>query len=307
MFARSGGLDALLERPRPTTLQQFIEEPCLFLAKKLYKWRRIVNSEPIKPITVVCISDTHNNRPSDIPAGEILIHAGDMTQEGTPKEIQTCLDWIDSLPHSYKIVIAGNHDLLLDDTGTYGTLQPHATDLTATTSINWGKIIFLNSESTTLSCANGRQLKVYGSPLTPRNGNWAFQYPRTLDVWRNKVPADTDILITHGPPKGHLDAGYLGCKYLLDEVWRTKPRLHVFGHVHDGHGREWIQFDRLQRAYGTIVIAGGGLWNLGNVLFEFLVAAFFTPVKESRALFVNAAMVGGFRDDERRRPVVVHV
>ncbi|KAF2257361.1 Metallo-dependent phosphatase [Trematosphaeria pertusa] len=299
MFGRSSGLDALLERPRPSTLQQFIREPCIFLVTKLYKWRRTMGFEPINPIAVVCISDTHNSQPSDIPAGEILIHAGDITQTGTLKEIHASLDWLNSLPHPFKVLIAGNHDILLDHT------QPHA-DPAARASINWGNIIYLDSESTTISCANGRRLKIYGSPLTPRHGNWAFQYPRNQDVWQTKIPADTDILITHGPPKGHLDAGHLGCKYLLDEVWRKKPRLHVFGHVHDGYGVDWVQFDGLQRAYENAVIAGGGLWNLGRVLFEFIVAH-FTPGKESKALFVNPTIVGGLRDEQRRRPITVYV
>ncbi|KAF1846499.1 Metallo-dependent phosphatase [Cucurbitaria berberidis CBS 394.84] len=299
MSGKSGGLSVLLERPRPSTLQQFIKEPCIFLAKKLYKWRWIIGFDPIKPIAIVCISDTHNSQPSDIPPGEVLIHAGDITQTGTLKEIQTSLDWINSLPHPHKVLIAGNHDILLDHT------DPRA-DPVANASINWGNITYLDSESTTISCTNGRELKIYGSPLTPRHGNWAFQYPRNQNVWHHKIPAGTDILITHGPPKGHLDAGYFGCKHLLDEVWRAKPRLHVFGHVHDGHGMEWIQFDGLQRAYENIVIAGGGLWNLSRVVFEFL-RAHSTPIKESRVLFVNPAIAGGLRDEQRRPPITVHV
>ncbi|KAJ4376238.1 hypothetical protein N0V83_001521 [Neocucurbitaria cava] len=299
MLGTSEGLDALLERRPPSKLQQFVKEPCVFLASQLYRSRRVVCFEPIKPIAVVCLSDTHNSQ-SYIPAGEILIHAGDITQAGTLKEIQTSLDWLNSLPHSNKIIIAGNHDILLDPN------QLHSGPAACASSINWGNIIYLNSNSTTVTCENGRQLKIYGSPLTPRHGNWAFQYPRDQDVWRSEIPADTDILITHGPPKGHLDAGHLGCKYLLDEIWRKKPRLHVFGHVHDGYGIEWVQFDKLQRAYENIIDAGGGLWGLAGVLFEFL-AAYLSTAKESRALMVNPAIVGGLRDEQRRRPIVVHV
>ncbi|CAO2657053.1 Nn.00g058560.m01.CDS01 [Neocucurbitaria sp. VM-36] len=176
MFGTSGGLDALPERPRPSKLQQFVKEPCVFLASQLYRWRRVVCLEPIKPIAVVCLSNSHNSQPSDIPAGEILIHAGDITQAGTLKEIQTSLDWLNSLPHSNKIIIAGNHDIHLDHN------QLHSGPA-ASASINWGKIIYLDSNSTTVTCENGRQLKIYSSPLTPRHGNWAFQYPRDQDVW----------------------------------------------------------------------------------------------------------------------------
>jgi predicted phosphodiesterase len=299
MWGQNDGLRAVLKRPQPSTWQQFIEGPCLFLAKKLYEWHRITPFESINPITVVCTSDTHNNLPLDIPTGEILIHAGDMTQNGTLEEIQSSLDWLNSLPHPHKIVIAGNHDVLLDDNGPHG-------DPVAKASLNWGNIIYLDSKSTTVSCANGRRLNLYGSPLTPKQGNWAFQYPRNKDIWQSKIPADTDILITHGPPKCHLDVGLSGCKSLLDEIWRKKPRLHVFGHIHAGYGVEWIQFDGLQRAYEDTVIASEGLWNLGRVLVGFLLA-YLAPMKESRALFVNPAMVGGHRDDQRRRPITVHI
>ena len=47
-----------------------------------------------------------------------------------------------------------------------------------------------------------RMLNVYGSPWTPQYGISAFQYPREQDVWSNRIPALTDILITHGPPSG---------------------------------------------------------------------------------------------------------
>ncbi|KAG9191862.1 hypothetical protein G6011_10596 [Alternaria panax] len=65
-------------------------------------------------VKLVCISDTHNEQPHDIPLGDILIHAGDMTVNGSFKEIQDQLDWLSALPHQHKTVIAGNHDLLLD-------------------------------------------------------------------------------------------------------------------------------------------------------------------------------------------------
>jgi 3',5'-cyclic AMP phosphodiesterase CpdA len=293
MLRGGGGLDAILKRPRPSVWQQFIREPCVFLATKIYNWRRVSNFEPTKPITVVCVSDTHNSQPN-IPPAEILIHAGDLTQSGTQGEIQKGLDWLNSLPHPFKILVAGNHDILLDEN------QP------GRASLKWGSVIYLENEATTISCRNGRCLKIYGSPLSPRHGNWPFQYPRDEDVWHGKVPEDTDILITHGPPKGHLDTGYLGCRFLLDEIWRKKPRLHVFGHVHEGYGLEWVQFNGLQSAYESTVVARGGLLNLGRVLLEFLFAR-LNPVEEAKTLLVNPAMVGGLRDEQRRQPIMVQI
>ncbi|KAF2021800.1 Metallo-dependent phosphatase [Aaosphaeria arxii CBS 175.79] len=300
MFGQNYGLDALLKRPQPSRWQQFIKEPCLYLATLMYRCRQVINIDPINPITIVNISDTHNYQPPDVPHGEILIHAGDLTQNGTYEEVQTTIDWLQTLPHPHKIVVAGNHDTFLDHS------KRPANMVASSASIQWGNIVYLDSESTTISCENGRELKIYGCPLTPRHGNWAFQYPRTRDTWHSTVPTDTDILITHGPPKGHLDLNTLGCQFLLDELWRTKPMLHVFGHVHAGHGTEHIQFDGLQKAYENTVADRGGIRNLGHVLVEF-VLNYFTPRKESTALLVNAAMIGGLRDEYRRRPIVVHI
>src|ERR1700691_4090932 len=64
-------------------------------------------------IRLVCISDTHNAQPS-VPSGDVLIHAGDLTQNGTTEELQAAVSWIASLPHPIKVVVAGNHDKALD-------------------------------------------------------------------------------------------------------------------------------------------------------------------------------------------------
>ncbi|KAL8945464.1 MAG: hypothetical protein Q9183_008083, partial [Haloplaca sp. 2 TL-2023] len=64
-------------------------------------------------ITVVCISDTHGTQPA-LPAGDLLLHAGDLTKWGTFSELQAQLTWLAQQPHKHKVVIAGNHDLLLD-------------------------------------------------------------------------------------------------------------------------------------------------------------------------------------------------
>ena len=70
------------------------------------------NSLP--PIRIICISDTHNAIPS-LPPGDIMIHAGDLTTHGTLAEVQAQLQWLSSQAHTHKIVIAGNHDTLLDE------------------------------------------------------------------------------------------------------------------------------------------------------------------------------------------------
>ncbi|KAL2128395.1 hypothetical protein VTI74DRAFT_9251 [Chaetomium olivicolor] len=143
----------------------------------------------------------------------------------------------------------------------------------------------------TTICPNGRQLRVYGSPRSPCHGNWAFQYPNGADVWAGTVPRDIDILVTHRPPRGHLDLLRLGCEHLLRELWRVRPRLHVFGHVHEGAETEWLQLDKLQDAYEQTVVAGGGLSNLVRTAKEPFRSLFF-PATEARWLLVGCISGG---------------
>jgi hypothetical protein len=88
-------------------------------------------------------------------------------------------------------------------------------------------------------------LKIWGSPYQPEFCGWAYQYPRGTDRWRI-IPEGLDILITHGPPLNILDETRryndmhwkenVGCYDLAAEVRAKKPRLHIFGHIHDAYG-----------------------------------------------------------------------
>lgn len=296
-------LDDLLHRSRPSVWTTIWQSPIvLSLAYLLYVQRQ--TKSPIhteNAVSVVCVSDTHNTQPP-LPYADILIQAGDLTQSGSFAEIQKTLDWIKEQPHSHKIVVAGNHDILLDKAcddrarGTEGSAERHR--------LSWGNIIYLQDSSTEVVCGNGRKLHVYGSPLSCRHGNWAFQYPRSQSqrVWGGKVPENTDILVTHGPPRAHLDLLNLGCDGLLTELWRVRPALHVFGHVHEGYGSEHLVFDDLQRSFERIVIARGGVWDLLYMIWAALKAWLAGP-SGTQTILVNAAAVGGLRDDERRKAI----
>lgn len=74
----------------------------------------------------------------------------------------------------------------------------------------------------TITCANDRRLKIYGSPLSPRHGNWAFQY-RNQDDWSGAVLENIDILVTHGPPFGHLDLMRLGLRPFTESIMAYTP------------------------------------------------------------------------------------
>ena len=101
----------------------------------------------------------------------------------------------------------------------------------------------------------------------------------------------------------------IGCDGLLEEVWRVKPRLHVFGHVHWGHGREAIYFDECQKRYERISsrLKGGPLRDLvaftgwrdywmmllhgvHSILWKWLMLG---PGSNNAGLMVNAALVRG--------------
>ena len=150
------------------------------------------------------------------------------------------LDWLDKQTHQHWIVIAGksspiidysfisltaiiegNHDLLLNkvfaDTypQRFGVRPGHVHP-----DLNWGSIIYLQDKVTTVGFPSGRQLQIYGSPRTAQSGHWAFQYPETRDIFAGAIPSGTDIFVTHGPPKYHLDTfdgRARGCPHLLRE------------------------------------------------------------------------------------------
>ena len=181
--------------------------------------------------------------------GDVLIHAGDLANQGTAVEIQDQVDWIVSLPHHHKILIAGNHD------GFFDVRSRRASDVQK--SIDFQGIHYLQHSSVTLVFpqAKGRQLTLYGAPQIPACGGdeFAFQYPKEHDAWTGTIPREIDILVTHSPPRHHLDLPHaIGCQYLLKEVWKIRPKVHVFGHVHAGYGRENVFWDEGQQAYERV-------------------------------------------------------
>ena len=63
-----------------------------------------------KSVRFVCISDNHG-RTFPVPDGDVLLHAGDLTELGRIEEMECVAEWIYSLPHPVKILIGGNHDV----------------------------------------------------------------------------------------------------------------------------------------------------------------------------------------------------
>lgn len=302
MFGGSkGSLDSILHRPQPSWFQLFLASPFRTLAKTLYSYRYWSSPSKVEhAITVVCISDTHNRFP-EIPAGDLLVHAGDLSQGGTRQEIQRTLDWLNDLPHQFKVVIAGNHELLLDPQKGFADEER--------TSLNWHDLIYLQDSGKSIRFKGGRVLDLYGSPWTRKHGNWAFEYLRGVDRWTKTVPESTDILLTHMPPFAHLDLDGLGDEHLLREVRRVRPRLHVFGHIHAGYGKDELHYDSFEAVYEAIMRRQAGLWGVLELLCWLLWATLWRGKveRQSHTVLVNAATVGGLRDTDLRAPIVVHI
>lgn len=192
---------------------------------------------------LVCISDTHSMHtkiPGGVPPGDVLIHAGDFTGRNNKIAVGEFLEWLASLPHPHKILIAGNHD---------GVLEAEPDWSAAALAEICPAVHYL--------CDTGCEIdgvKFFGQPWTPEFLNWHFMVPRgepAANKWA-LIPSDTDVLITHGPPHGILDQCpewhpkmprdrrpliSVGCEELGLAVNRLQPRVHVFGHIHEGHGR----------------------------------------------------------------------
>ncbi|KAF1982606.1 phosphoric ester hydrolase [Aulographum hederae CBS 113979] len=266
------------------------------------------------PITLVCLSDTHNTRPQ-LPPGDILLHAGDFSQSGSFHEIQAQLTWLSSQPHKYKVAVAGNHDLLLDP--QFVDRFPERIferDGTARADLDWGVVIYLCDSAVTLDFDSGRKLKIWGSPWTQQFGNWAFQYPPIRDVWTNKIPGDTDVFLTHGPPLDVLDHGGKGNWYLLREIRRARPKAVVFGHVHAGFGKQEKLLDAATVLYEDLSTGRGSSFSLVPLTWHVVVAKVTAWFLSSSALgrnqptmFVNAAVVGGRKNSSMRPAQVVEL
>ena len=176
-------------------------------------------------IKFVCIADTHNMHDEiDIPDGDVLLVAGDFTMKGRPREIRKFNLFLESLPHEYKVLIAGNHDFLFER-------EPQKAQALLT------NCIYLEDSSINIS-----KIKIYGTPWQPWFMDWAFNLPRgniIKEKW-DMIPKDTDILITHGPPYSICDktihGNPEGCVDLLNAVRRLKPKYHIFGHIHEAYG-----------------------------------------------------------------------
>ena len=167
--------------------------------------------------SIFAFSDTHGyHQRLIIPEGtEILICAGDVTSGFSSSELTQFLIWYSSLPAKLKIFVAGNHEIIFNSfIEKAKSLIPNDIVLLENSGIMYKDISFYSVAARSML----------------RN-----------DI---TIPENTDFFITHGPVEGVLD-NEQGCPLLRKAVFRSKPKYHIFGHVH-GFGSQMEEINNIR-------------------------------------------------------------
>lgn len=189
---------------------------------------------------ITFISDTHNIHDQvtkDLPGGDLIICAGDVTLDGYLQEMKNFCEWFDGLRnYDHKIWIGGNHEFCLQD------FPSKASEYYT----SYKDIHYLQDDWLYVGEEYEDLVKVYGSPWQVAFFNYAFNLPKGSEQLKEKwdaIPGDTDILVTHGPALGMQDFNpfspeprHIGCELLIERIKVVKPKIHVCGHIHPGYG-----------------------------------------------------------------------
>ncbi|KAL6060384.1 putative phosphoesterase [Balamuthia mandrillaris] len=188
----------------------------------------------------VCISDTHSkHRQLDLPEADVLIHCGDFSLSCKEEELLDFTEWIAELPFAHKIVIAGNHDVMMDTVFyEHHWWRYHRQKVEHHIQLKQRLEEVCTYLEHKLYQVNG--INIFGSPWVPYYHDWAFMLDDEATLaegWR-MIPPTVDVLVTHGPPRGIRDGPMTaGCIPLAEAVLkRIKPAVHCFGHIHAGYG-----------------------------------------------------------------------
>jgi len=178
-----------------------------------------------------CISDLHGYEP-ELEGGDLLIVAGDLTARDTPAEHLNFIEWLKNQNYKKKIVIAGNHD---------GFIQKLKSSY-----FHYTQTLVDGMEYLCDSGCEFEGLKIWGTPWS----NWFHGINPHCKAFTGSendlakkyalIPDDTDILISHGPSFGNLDITKRGESVGSLSLWlkllQFRPKLHVFGHIHEAYG-----------------------------------------------------------------------
>jgi len=188
-----------------------------------------------KPIglRLVILSDTHGcHRKLNVPHGDVLIHAGDMTRMGYFEDASDFNTWLGEQPHAHKVAILGNHECNAE-------WHKRAHEI-------FSNAILLRDTTVTLKHKEA-VLTLHGTnfawPMRSRNPNY------------DAISDGVDILLAHGPAQGYVDGGK-GCPELLRLAKRLRPRLVVGGHNHFAHGVERGRHDLARTTFVNAANAG---------------------------------------------------
>lgn len=208
---------------------------------------------------IVSISDTHSDHRSlVIPECDVLIHSGDTVTNFDIDDVASgksmvkfrdFLDWFAEQPARYKMFIGGNHDFGLS-IESYGFRKSYEEAI-------GDDIIYLRDSEFVVD-----GVKFYGTPFQPYFCGMAFNIKEHAgrEAKMNLIPDDTNVLLTHMPPKGIMDRVfgmhekkwiYCGCGALTKRLPELKQlKIHAFGHVHSTRGAKSI----------------GGVWHVNSAI-----------------------------------------
>ena len=273
------------------------------------------------------ISDTHSFQFEDhtasslplslpLPKADVVLHRGDLTHCGGASSYKKALKMLGAFDAELKLVIAGNHDLELDERcwKTHLDEDDEPEDHDRAIKVMKGElaaqagVTYLEEGTYDFTLKNGAQFTIYASPYTPACGDWAFAYdcdhdrfnePHQLSggatsIAEHPMPSfpDVDIVMTHGPPKSILDEypqGNEGCRNLLHALRRARPRMHCYGHVHEANGMQLVDWQPMDSESGDAPNEEKS--NRSGTAYP--EATPFQLVHGQKTLMVNAAIMDG--------------
>jgi Icc-related predicted phosphoesterase len=138
------------------------------------------------------------------------------------------LEWFSEQDYKHKIMIAGNHDWQIAELG-YEKMYEKAKEK---------GIIYLENTSVKID-----DILFYGAPWSNEYGGWEFmkEDSELYYEWQ-KIPLETNVLITHGPALGTGDrvamtysagGNNVGSQSLANRISELPElKYHFYGHIH---------------------------------------------------------------------------
>jgi Icc-related predicted phosphoesterase len=189
------------------------------------------NLEVVVRVKIVATADLHGSLPNVLPDGDVLVIAGDVCplsnheRQYQARGLRAVFAvWVEVQLTRFNDVlwVAGNHDFVLQDSKKLGPSLPGT---------------YLQDTGMWLD-----GIRFWGTPWTPTFGKWAFMAEEdVLEGIFSMIPEDTDVLISHGPPRFSCDRTLrtdenVGSLSLRTRIWKTGVRYVVCGHIHEGYG-----------------------------------------------------------------------